>query len=249
MHGSATSSSRSFDAFARLPRQHRAAFEKLARRHLRELAPRRDLTREGDRPSAIRLILDGWACRYKQLPDGRRQIVHILLPGDFCDACHFVAERIDHSVGAITRLAYAEIPAAEIETLITQGSELLRTFWRNEMIEAAIAREWTANVGQRTAYERLAHLFCETFLRLAAIGLAEDASCEWPLTQNDLADATGLTAVHVNRTLQELRREGLIELRGRRLALPDPARLRQVAEFSPLYLHLPAETQHLLAFR
>ena len=169
MHGSAAPPTQFFEAFGRLPERHRSAIEQLARSHVRELAARRDLLREGEKPSGVRLILDGWACRYKQLPDGRRQIVHLLLPGDFCDAGHLAADRLDHSVCAITRLVYAELPGAEFEALAGGSPDLLRALWRHEMIDAAIAREWTANVGQRTAYERLAHLFCETVLRLSAV--------------------------------------------------------------------------------
>jgi CRP-like cAMP-binding protein len=117
-------------------------------------------------------------------------------------------------------------------------------FW-DELVTVAIQREWTLNVGQRTAYERIAHLLCELYLRLRTVGLTDGTSCHFPLTQVDLADATGLTAVHVNRTLQELRRDGLIELQSKTLTIPDLNALRQVALFNDNYLHLDREGAHL----
>jgi len=117
-------------------------------------------------------------------------------------------------------------------------------FW-NELVTAAIQREWTLKLGQRTAYERIAHLFVEIFLRLQTVGRTQGKACEFPLTQNDIADATGLTAVHVNRTLQDLRRDGLVELQSRVLTVPDLKALRNAAMFNDNYLHLDGEGRHL----
>jgi CRP-like cAMP-binding protein len=205
---------------------------------VRELPPRRDLIREGDQPRAVNLILEGWACRYKQLPDGRRQTVHFFVPGDLCDANVFILEKVDHSIASITALKYAEIAPADFETLMAQSPALVRAFWLNELVNASVAREWVANVGQRSAFERIAHIFCEMFLRLESLDLTEGNSCDWPLTQADLADATGLTPVHVNRTLQQLRARELVELSGRRLVVPDLDALRRVSLFNDTYLHL-----------
>ena len=144
---------------------------------------------------------------------------------------------MDHSIAAITRLTFAEIPIAEFEGLMATSASLTRAFWWSDLVAGAVSREWTMNVGQRSALERLAHLFCEMFMRLDSVGLTEGDSCEWPLTQGDLADAAGLTPVHVNRTLQELRRERLIGLQGRRLTIPDLPRLMSVAMFRSNYLH------------
>jgi len=167
--------------------------------------------------------------------------------GDLFDANVFILEAMDHSVAAITRLVYAEIGAADFEGLMRQSPRLTQALWWNELVNAAIAREWTINVGQRNAYERIAHLLCEMYVRLGSVGLTRDQGCDWPLTQNDLADATGLTPVHVNRTLQDLRRDGLIELHGRRLTVPDLAALAVAAMFNPNYLHLDGERRHLNA--
>ena len=214
-----------------------------AHRSVRQTEARRDLVREGERPRAAHVLLEGWACRYKQLPDGRRQILSFCLPGDLTDCGIFALDRMDHSVAAVTRLRYGEIPADDVERLMGRSPKLARAFWRNELINTAVAREWIANVGQRSAYERIAHLLCELFVRLRLVGLADGEGCDFPLTQGDLADATGLTAVHVNRTLQDLRRDGLIELHGRRLAVPDLRALQRAGHFNPNYLHFEGKDE------
>lgn len=226
------------ESFAELPSCDRTLIERLAARSVRELAPRRDLLREGERPRAINLILDGWACRYKQFADGRRQIVGFHIPGDLCDPSLGVVDAMDHSIAAVTRLRYAEIPLAEVETLAAQSPSIARALRWSEQVNAAVAREWVANVGQRSAHERIAHLFCEMFLRLRAVGLTDGNRCDFPLTQTDLACATGLTAVHVNRTLQEMRRQGLLEFGFRKLVVPDLEALKRAGTFSANYLHL-----------
>lgn len=213
----------------------------LAHKAVREAAPRRDLIREGERPRGILIILDGWACAYKQLPDGRRQITSFLVPGDLGEPKAHLLNEMDHSIGAITPARYAEIDAGDFARLVADSPGLARALWRHELTLSSINREWVLNVGQRSAYERLAHLLCELFAKMEAAGLARGDSCDFPLTQADLGDATGLTAVHVNRTLQALRADGLIELRGRRLAIRDLAALRRVAHFNPNYLHLDSK--------
>lgn len=232
------------EAFVKLSRDDRAAMERLSRTH-REVAPRRDLIREGDAPRFVHLVLEGWACRYKTLPDGRRQIVAFFLPGDFCDLNVYVLREMDHSVGAITKLRVADISREEMDAVTQTHPRITQALWWHELVAAAVQREWTLNVGQRTAFERIAHLMVELFLRLDVVGLTNGDSCDFPLTQNDIADATGLTAVHVNRTLQELRRAGLIVLQGRTLTIPDMAALKNVALFNANYLHLDREGRSL----
>ena len=210
---------------------------------MRELPARRDLIREGEKPKGVNLILQGWACRYKQLPDGRRQTVHFFVPGDLCDANVFILDQMDHSIASITPLKYAEISPSDFEAMMVRSASLTRALWLNELVNASVAREWVANVGQRSALERIAHVFCEMYLRLQSLGLTDGNSCDWPPTQTDLADATGLTAVHVNRTLQHLRAAGLIELRGRRLHVLDIEALKRVSMFNPNYLHLERDRQ------
>ena len=152
---------------------------------------------------------------------------------------------MDHSIGAITRLKVAMIGADEMQGLTDERPRITQALWWHELVELAIQREWTVNLGQRTAYERIGHLLVELYLRLRTVGLAHDGRCDFPLTQNDLADATGLTAVHVNRTLQELRRDKLIELERKQLHILDLERLEDVSMFNPNYLHLDHEGRHL----
>ena len=225
-------------AFARLTDDDRARLARIAARHVREIGPRRDLVREGEKPRAMILILDGWAATYKQLRDGRRQITSFLIPGDPGDANVFVLARLDHSIASITPVRYAELSQADFDALVVESPSIARALWGHELATASIHREWVLNVGQRTAFERIAHLVCELFWKLEAVGLTQGFRCDWPLTQADIAEATGLTSVHVNRTLQQMRREGLIEIAGRKLAILNLARLQCVASFNPDYLHL-----------
>jgi CRP-like cAMP-binding protein len=212
---------------------------------VRTVGARRDVVREGDEPRSVNLVLEGWACRYKQLPDGRRQIVSFFIPGDLCDSNVFILKEMDHSVGAITQTRIAEISQPDFQAMMDESPRITQALWWHELVNASVQREWTTNIGQRTAFERIAHLLCEMFVRLRSVGLTDGDSCDFPLTQVDLADATGLTAVHVNRTLQELRRDGLITLEHRRLTIPDLDRLQDVAMFNPNYLHLDREGRHL----
>lgn len=223
--------------FAALSQEDVQALGHICRQSIRTARARRDIIREGDEPHHVKLIVDGWAIRYKMLPDGRRQIVSFLLPGDMCDLNVFLLDYMDHSIGALTPVTYAEMPRDLMETMCDTRTALSRALWLESLVVAAIQREWTVNLGQRTARERIAHLFCELFERLDAVDLTEGDRCEMPLTQIDLGEATGMTAVHVNRTLQELRRDGLIVLNNRILTIPDRQALMAVGMFNPAYLH------------
>lgn len=232
------------EGFTRLSQDDLAALTR-AMANFRVVEARRDLTSEGDRPSYVHVVLEGWAAAYKALPDGKRQIVAFFVPGDFCDANVHVLKRMDHSIGAITRLKVAMIGPGEMIALTAERPRLAQALWWEGLVTAATQREWTLNLGQRSAYERLGHLLVELYVRLKAVGRASDGRCDFPLTQNDLADATGLTAVHVNRTLQELRQDGLIELERKQLRILDLERLTDVAMFNANYLHLEHEGRHL----
>jgi CRP-like cAMP-binding protein len=233
------------EAYTKLSQDDRAIIDRLSRRGMRDVAARRDLIREGDKPTSVFLIMEGWACRYKQLPDGRRQIVALFVPGDVCDMNAYILKEMDHSIGAITAVKVAEIGRDDFEQLMQDHPRITQALFWDELVTVSVQREWTLNVGQRTAYERIAHLLVELFLRLRAVGLTNGNSCDFPLTQVDLADATGLTAVHVNRTLQELRRQGLIELKGRTLTISDLDALKNAAAFNDNYLHFDREGAHL----
>ena len=240
--GSAVASK--LEAFTRLSKDDRAAIAEVSR-NTRIVEARRDIVSEGDKPHFVHLVLDGWACRYKQLPDGKRQIVSLFVPGDFCDLNVYILKAMDHSIQAVTRLKVAMITPEEMNELTSNRPRITQALWWHELVTTAIQREWTLNIGQRTAYERIAHLLIELYLRLETVGKAVDGRCDFPLTQNDLADATGLTAVHVNRTLQELRKNKLIELERRQLHILDLDQLMDVAMFNANYLHLDHEGRHL----
>jgi CRP-like cAMP-binding protein len=242
--GSGPAVASKLEAFTRLSASDRAALSEVTR-NFRYVDARRDVIGEGDKPRYVHLVLDGWACRYKQLPDGKRQIVALFVPGDFCDVNVYILKAMDHSIGAITRLKVAMITPEEMNALTAERPRITQALWWHELVTAAVQREWTLNLGQRSAYERLAHLLIELYLRLKAVGRARDGRCDFPLTQNDLADATGLTSVHVNRTLQELRRDGLIELERKQLQILDLDRMMDVSMFNMNYLHLDHEGRHL----
>jgi CRP-like cAMP-binding protein len=152
---------------------------------------------------------------------------------------------MDHGVLTLTNCTVAQIPREALLEMTEKHPRIVRALWWTTIVDEAIVREWVANVGRRTASQRIAHLFCELLTRLKAVGLAEDDPFEFPLTQAELADATGLSTVHVNRTLQELRASGLITLKGRLLAIHDAERLKALAGFDPIYLHLaPGQGGH-----
>lgn len=195
-----------------------------------------DLIDEGDTLRQVSVILNGWACCYKQLADGRRQIIAYLLPGDVCSTPLVFPNLVDYSVRALTPVRTARIDGQDMLSTMERSAGIARAFWLDTLATAAIQREWTANVGLRTARERIAHLFCEIVTRLHAVGLADQDSCTLPLTQEDLGEAVGLSAVHVNRTLQDLRASGLITLKRQQLTIPDFAALRSVAHFDDSYL-------------
>jgi CRP-like cAMP-binding protein len=229
------------NTYSKLSQADREALDEIGRAPVVEVAPRRDLSREGDSPRNVRLVLDGWACRYKTTRDGARQVVGFFIPGDFCDLNVYILRQMDHTIGAITRLKVAMITPDEMEELTAAHPRITQALLWHELVSAATQREWLLNVGQRTAFQRLGHLFVELYLRLRTVGMTHNGSCDFPLTQNDLAEATGLTPVHVNRMLQELRRDGLIELERKQLRIPDIGRLMDASMYNSNYLHLDHE--------
>ena len=227
--------------FMALPSADTRSLSAILDANTRLVRPREDIVREGDAPQAVRFFLDGWAVRHKMLPDGRRQIMSVLLPGDICDLNVDLLDRMDHSIASVCTLTYAEVSREQIDQVCAESPALGRALWIDNLVTTSIQREWAVNLGQRTARERMAHLFCELFFRLRAVGMVEGHRCEMPLTQSDLAEATGMTAVHANRTLQDLRRSGLIELQNRTLIIRDLDGLVDVGLFNPLYLHQRTE--------
>jgi CRP-like cAMP-binding protein len=201
-----------------------------------------DLAREGERPSDCKLIVEGYACRYKALKYGERQIVSFHLPGDIIDLNSLLLGRIDHSIGALTLVKCIAIPHATLRDWIERHPRLTQMLWRDTLVDAAVFREWVVNVGRRSAYQRIAHLVCELVTRLRAAGLVQAGACDLPpITESDIADATGLSVVHVNRALQQLRGDRLLDLRAGVLVALDWERMRQAAGYDPAYLHPLAE--------
>ena len=170
--------------------------------------------------------------------EGARQIVSVHIPGDFVDLEGSLLNVADHNVQALTRCEVLFIPRDAVRDLIIGHPRIGMAMWVDTLIDGSIFREWMVNLGRRDARARIAHLLCEIARRLEVAGLAEDYRYELPMTQEQLADATGLTSVHVNRVLQALAREGLIERNKRFVGIPDWERLRQTAGFTEIYLHL-----------
>ena len=223
---------------ADLTAEDRAMLDALVRRP-RPVAARKDIIHEGDAPSDVQLVLEGWACRYKQLPNGRRQIMAFLVPGDFCDFHIAILGAMDHGIMTLTPCTMARIPRETIEDLTTHP-RISRALWWCTLVDEAILREWLVNMGRRPAVRRTAHLLCELLVRLQSVSRATDNSYEFRLTQTETGDAMGLTVVHVNRSLQHLRQDGLIILKDGLLTVPDVVRLKEYAGFNPNYLHLTA---------
>jgi CRP-like cAMP-binding protein len=236
---------RKLEHFTRLSDEDRAAALRLCTERVQQFRAKDDLVREGEEPRVVRVVLDGWACRYKYLEDGRRQVVGLFLPGDICDLNVFVLREMDHFIGAITPVTVAQVTREVFEEVTLAHPRLLQALWWETLVNMAIQREWLMNLGSRTAYERIAHLMCELYLRLGAAGRTEGRSCGFPLTQAIIADITGLSTVHVSRTFQSVREEGLVEIRDRVLAIHDLDALMRAALFNPNYLHLGREGRHL----
>lgn len=227
---------RKLETFSPLNEDEKAAL-RAAPAQLRGLAAREDLLREDDPPLGANLVLEGLAYRYKLLPGGRRQILAWLLPGDLCDTRMIILKRMDHAIAAFVPSRIAVYSPEALADVGRRFPRVRRAIWWSHLVSEAIAREWLVSLGQRTAVERAAHLLCEIHYRLRAVGIAAEDSFSLPVTQNELGDTLGLSTVHVNRTMQELRREGLINQRGRDIELLDGPGLRRIAGFDPKYLH------------
>ena len=228
---------RKLESFEPLSDQDRWALNGLVLK-VRQVGARQDLIQEGDAPDNVLLILDGFACRYKVLPDGQRQIMAYLVPGDFCDLNVFILDEMDHSIGTVSACQVVDIPRKAIDAITAQHPGIARAFWWCALVDGAVLREWLVNIGGRPPDQRIAHLLCELLMRLEAVGRVSDNSYAFPFTQTEIADTMGLSNVHVNRTLRELRELGLIHLKGRVLTILDVERLKAYCRFTPNYLHL-----------
>ena len=191
-----------------------------------------------DRPSECCLVVEGFVCRYKITAEGKRQIMSFHIPGDIPDLQSLHLRVMDHSVGTLTASKLGFIGHEHLRALMRQHPRISDTFWRDTLIDAAVFREWMVGIGRRSAHQRIAHVLCEMLVRFRSVGLANGNGYELPVTQAELADALGLSTVHVNRVLQDLRRDGLIAVRGGSVSTPDWEGLKNAGEFDPTYLHL-----------
>jgi CRP-like cAMP-binding protein len=184
------------------------------------------------------LLIDGWLARAVDMQMGVRVVTALHVPGDFADLHGFTLKHLDHDLVALADSIVAIVPHDRLTRLTIDFPHLSRIYWFTTNVDAAIQRQWTVSLGRRNAIARTAHLFCELFLRLEVAGKTSALGYDFPLTQEQLASCLGLTQVHVNRTLQALRRRGLIELENKRLTILDLGQLREVGEFDPSYLYL-----------
>ncbi|HEU0042989.1 Crp/Fnr family transcriptional regulator [Sphingomonas sp.] len=203
----------------------------------RRTAAGQHLLREGEDSTTCYVLLSGYACRYKTTSAGARQIVSFHMAGDIVDLQHLLLSRADHSIQAMTELTFAATPAAELKKLVQSHPAIAEALWRDTLIDGSVYREWVLNVGRRDAKQRVAHMLCEFAARREKAGLGSPASFELPMTQDDIADATGLTNVHVNRMLALLAAEGLIARDKRHVEIEDWERMCEAADFDPAYLH------------
>ena len=194
------------------------------------------IIREGQEATECTVLLKGFAFRQKLLRDGGRQIISFHIPSEFVDLQNGVLGVADHNVQAVNRCEVAMVPREALTDLMADRPAIRLAVWLDTLIDASIFREWVVNVGRRDSRTRIAHLLCELSLRLKKTGHGDDRY-DFPMTQEQLADATGLTAVHTNRTLQSLRRDGLIELSNGILRVLDWQGLTESGDFDELYLH------------
>lgn len=182
------------------------------------------------------LLIQGFMCRYKDLANGERQISELHVPGDFVDLHSFPLKKLDHNVLAMVPCRIAIVPHERIRQITEEQPHLTRLLWFSTTLDAAIHREWVISLGRRTAIARIVHLFCELHVRLSIVGMADASGYDLPLTQQDLAECVGMTAVHLNRVLGTLKADGAVSFQRRRVRFHDLERARAIAEFTPNYL-------------
>jgi len=207
----------------------------------RRVPAKRDIVREGDRPTESCLVLSGFSARYNVLNDGRRQITAIHIPGEFVDLHSLLLARLDHSVVAVTDCVVATVSHDYLRELTQTEPHFTRLLWLLTVTDAAVFRQWLVASGRLPSTGQVAHFICELFVRLQVIGMTNGFTFRLPISQADLSDAMGLSVVHVNRTLQELRRRGLIVWEGEEIQILDWDTLQRIGEFDPTYLNLENE--------
>ncbi|WP_134499056.1 Crp/Fnr family transcriptional regulator [Microvirga pakistanensis] len=200
--------------------------------------PREEIVPEGSSPTHSSLILSGFAIRHNHSPDGKRQITAFHVPGDFADLHSFLLKPLDDGVAALTTCKVANVPHSDLKEITKNYPYLTRVLWLSTLIDGAVHRVWMTTLGRMEARERLAHFLCELRDRLQSVGLMRDDSYDMPITQEQLGDAFGMSTVHVNRVLQELRADDLITSSGKTLIINDLEGLQRQAQYTPDYLHI-----------
>jgi CRP-like cAMP-binding protein len=209
--------------------------------HVRDLKAGQDIVREFDSPSHCAVILEGFAVRYKTADEGKRQILSFHIVGDMPDLQSLHLKVMDHSLATLVASKVAFIPHEAARGLMHRNPRIADAFWREALIDGSIFREWVLNVGQRPALARLAHVLCELYTRMDVLGLTSDKAFALPLTQQDLGDATGISTVHVNRMMTELRDLGLVKTPRGAVIIEDWEGLKATGQFDPTYLHIERE--------
>ncbi|HWW27569.1 MAG TPA: Crp/Fnr family transcriptional regulator [Caulobacter sp.] len=204
---------------------------------IRLVGPNQEIAAEGDEPTECALVLDGLLCRHKVLSNGGRQILSFHMPGDIVDLQTLHLRPLDHGLSSISASRIGCIPHAALHALVRKQPAVAAALWQDTLLDAAVLREWLTAIGRRSAYQRIAHLLCELYVRLRAVDLTEQDGFDLPLTQTEIGDVLGLTAVHVNRVLQELRKHAIIASRGRFLRILDWRALQRAGDFDPAYLY------------
>jgi CRP-like cAMP-binding protein len=194
--------------------------------------------RSGEELNSSAILISGWMARSKDLPSGERQVTELHVVGDFVDLHGLTLKRLDHDLITLSECVVATVPHERLLEITSTFPHLVRAYWFLTNVDAAIHREWALSLGQRSAISRMANLFCELHMRLRVVGRTSGNSYEFPLTQRELSECLGLTVVHANRTLQELRRRGLVEVENRIVKILDRSGLEGLAEFDPAYLYL-----------
>ena len=199
---------------------------------------RRTVIRHGASLDTSLYLVRGYMCRYIDNNQGDRQLVSIQIPGDFVDLHGYPLKVLDHDVGTLTEAEVALVPHAHLDALLAEEPALARKLWFSTLLDAAIHREWIFKLGRLPSHGRVAHFICETELRLRAVGLSNGRRFELPLTQPDIAEICGLTGIHVNRVLRDLREQGLCTVRKGVVDMHDARALARLGEFDPAYLYI-----------
>lgn len=208
-----------------------------------EVPAKQTISRRGEPVDKSILLISGMMCRYKDLRNGQRQITALHVPGDFLDLHGFTLKRLDHDIMSLcpSRIAYA--PHDKLTEITADFPHLTRLLWFSTNLDAAMHREWELSLGQRSGVARAAHLFCELYERLKIVGMVQGNEFDLPINQTELGECLGLTVVHTNRVLRELRQQGLARFSRGRVVIDDMEGLRSAAEFDPLYLYLENATR------